>query len=151
MTPEPPENPTGEQVRAWAEPAEPSQDPGFRAVVRRLVTDEAAERGEGTVPRPDLGALVRAEVAPALEAGTDPLSPEADAVVAALTAHYARLLGRPDGVELRRRLLERLETAGDPRRERCFALLSVVNGWSPPESLAEVFDWSVRALGARLP
>lgn len=31
------------------------------------------------------------------------------------------------------------------------ALLSVVNGWPPPESLTPVLDWFIRALRPRLP
>jgi DNA-binding transcriptional MerR regulator len=151
MTPELPAHPTTEQVQAWIELAELSQDPGFRAVVRRLAEDQAAEREPGTTgPRRDLAALVRDEVAPALEAGVDPVSPRADAIVAALTAHHARLVGRPDDEELRHRLLGRLETANDPRRERYFELLAVINGWPDPESLAPVLDWSIRALAARI-
>ncbi|MFE7270614.1 MerR family transcriptional regulator [Streptomyces sp. NPDC057623] len=151
MTPELPDNPSTEQVRAWVELAELSQDPEFRAVVRRLAEDQAAEREAGTTgPQPDLGSLVRAEVAPALEAGIDPASPKADAVVTALTAHYARLLGRPGDPQLRRRLLGRLEAANDPRRERYFTLLAVINDWSVPESLTAVLDWSIQAVGTRI-
>jgi hypothetical protein len=60
-------------------------------------------------------------------------------------------LGCTDDVDLRRRLSTRLETANDPRRERYLQLLAVINGWSPPESLAPVFDWFIRALDARIP
>ncbi|KMS67842.1 MerR family transcriptional regulator [Streptomyces viridochromogenes] len=151
MTPELPDNPSTEQVRAWVELAELSQDPEFRAVVRRLAEDQAAEREAGTTgPRPDLGSLVRAEAAPALEAGIDPASPKADAVVTALTAHYARLLGQPDDAQLRHRLLARLEAANDPRRERYFTLLAVINDWSAPESLTAVLDWSIQAVRTRV-
>ncbi len=151
MTPELPDNPSTEQVRAWVELAELSQDPEFRAVVRRLAEDQAAEREAGTTgPRPDLGSLVRAEVAPALEAGIDPASPKADAVVTTLTAHYARLLGEPDDARLRHRLLARLEASNDPRRERYFTLLAVINDWSAPESLTAVLDWSIPAVRTRV-
>jgi hypothetical protein len=49
---------------------------------------------------------------------------------------------------LRHRLLARLTTAADPRRERRLDLLSVINGWPATPSLAPVLDWSVRALRA---
>lgn len=87
---------------------------------------------------------------PALSAGIEPASPQADPIATALTAHYAHVLGRPDGVELRRRLLTRLESVNDPRKERYFQLLAVINGWSAPESLAPVFEWSVQALRERV-
>ncbi|MGV9693016.1 MerR family transcriptional regulator [Streptomyces sp. NPDC003444] len=151
MTPELPDSPEGEQVRAWVELAEMSLDPSFRAVMRRTVEDQAAEqaRGGATGPRRDIAVAVRDQVGPALAAGIDPASPRADPIVAAFTAHYARLLGRPDDAALRSRLATRLESVNDPRRERYLRLLAVVNGWPAPESLAPVFDWSVRALRVR--
>ncbi|MBK3541920.1 MerR family transcriptional regulator [Streptomyces sp. MBT60] len=151
MTPELPRNPKTEQVQAWVELAEMSLDPGFRAVVRRMAEDQAAEQARSgvTVPRRDITAAVRDQAGPALTAGIDPASPQADPIVAQLTAHYAHLLGRPDDVELRRRLATRLERANEPRWRRYLQLLAVVNGWPAPESLAPVFDWSVQALRAR--
>ncbi|MER7333012.1 MULTISPECIES: MerR family DNA-binding transcriptional regulator [unclassified Micromonospora] len=77
--------------------------------------------------------------------------PRADTVVATVMTRYGDLCGRPDDVDLRRRMLARLESASDPRRERYLRLLSVVNGWPAADSLASVLDWSVRALRARLP
>ncbi|MDX5572909.1 MerR family transcriptional regulator [Streptomyces sp. ID01-9D] len=153
MTPELPDNPDAEQVRAWVELAEMSQDPDFRAMVRRMIEDLAAEQARSgvTVPRRDIAAAVRAEAGPALAAGLDPASAQADPVVAAFTAHYAQLLGRPDDVELRRLLATRLESVNDPRRERYLRLLAVVNGWPAPESLAPVLDWSLQALRVRTP
>ncbi|MFJ9150290.1 MerR family transcriptional regulator [Streptomyces sp. NPDC102270] len=151
MTPELPDDPETEQVQAWVELAELSLDPDFRTVVRRMAEDQAAEQApsDTMVPRRDIAAAVRDQAGPALAAGIDPASPEADPIVAAFTAHYAHLLGRPDDVELRRRLATRLESVNDPRRERYLQLLAVVNGWPAPESLAPVFDWSVQALRVR--
>ncbi|MFC4609976.1 MerR family transcriptional regulator [Streptomyces maoxianensis] len=151
MTPELPDNPEAEQVQAWVELAEMSLDPDFRAVVRRMAEDQAAEqaRSDTMGPRRDIAAAVRDQAGPALTASVDPASPQADPIVAAFTAHYAHLLGRPDDVELRRRLATRLESVNDPRRERYLRLLAVVNGWPTPESLAPVFDWSVQALRVR--
>ncbi|MEU0966379.1 MerR family transcriptional regulator [Streptomyces sp. NPDC005917] len=151
MTPELPDNPEAEQVQAWVELAEMSLDPDFRAVVRRMAEDQAAQqiRSDTMGPRRDIAAAVRDQAGPALTAGIDPASPQADPIVAAFTAHYAHLLGRPDDVELRRRLATRLESVNDPRRERYLQLLAVVNGWPAPESLAPVFDWSVQALRVR--
>ncbi|MER6030717.1 MerR family transcriptional regulator [Streptomyces sp. NPDC001851] len=151
MTPELPDNPEAEQLQAWVELAEMSLDPGFRAAVRRMAEDQAAERARSDMrgPRRDIAAEVRDQAGPALTAGIDPASPQADPIVAAFTAHYAHLLGRPDDIELRRRLATRLESISDPRRERYLQLLAVVNGWPAPESLAPVFDWSVQALRVR--
>ncbi|MGW4305945.1 MerR family transcriptional regulator [Streptomyces californicus] len=151
MTPELPRNPKTEQVQAWVELAEMSLDPGFRAVVRRMAEDQAAEHARSgvTVPRRDITAALRDQAGPAVTAGIAPASPQADPIVAQFTAHYAHLLGRPDDVELRRRLATRLERANEPRWWRYLQLLAMVNGWPAPESLAPVFDWSVQALRAR--
>ncbi|MGW8743037.1 MerR family transcriptional regulator [Streptomyces sp. NPDC055794] len=153
MTPELPDNPEAEQVQAWVELAEISLDQDFRAVVRGLAEEQATEqaRSDTMGPRRDIAAAVRDQVGPALTAGIDPASRQADPIVAAFTAHYAQLLGRPDDVELRRRLATRLESVNDPRRERYLQLLAVVNGWPAPESLAPALDWSVEALRVRTP
>ncbi|NUK05794.1 MerR family transcriptional regulator [Streptomyces lunaelactis] len=146
MTPELPDNPETEQVEAWVELAELSQDPSFRAAVRRM-----AEAHDELGLRRDPAATVRAQVAQALAADIDPASPEADPLVAAVTAQYALDTDRPDDIDLRRHLLTRLETANDPRRERYLHLLAVINGWPAPESLAPTLDWFIRALRAGIP
>jgi DNA-binding transcriptional MerR regulator len=153
MTPELPDNPEAEQVEAWVELAELSQDPDFRASVRRMAELHAAERARGDAARlsRDPAAAVRDQVGPALAAGIDPASAQADPVVAAVTAEYAQVFGRPDAIDLRDRLLTRLETANDPRREQYLHLLAVINGWSAPESLAPALDWFIQALRARIP
>ncbi|MFD5766911.1 MerR family transcriptional regulator [Streptomyces sp. NPDC127049] len=157
MTPELPCSPTTEQVRAWVELAEMFMDQGFRDAVRRMAEDQAAEqaaeqnRSGVAVPRRDVTAAVRDQAGPALAAGIDPTSPQADPIVARFTASYAQLLGLPDDVGLRLRLATRLESVNDPRRERYLQLLAVVNGWPAPESLVPVLDWSVQALRARAP
>ncbi|SCL20831.1 DNA-binding transcriptional regulator, MerR family [Micromonospora rhizosphaerae] len=153
MTPELPDNPEAEQVQAWVELAELSQDPDFRAGMRRVAEQHAADRAHGNTlgVRRDAVAMVRDQVVPALVAGIDPVSPQADPVVAAVMDQYARDCGRPDDVDLRRWLLVRLECASDPRRERYLQLLSVINGWPATESLGPVFHWTIRALSARTP
>ena len=52
MTPELPDDPEAEQVQAWVELAELSQDPDFRASLRRMAKDEVAERRPGQHPGP---------------------------------------------------------------------------------------------------
>ncbi|MBE1593752.1 MerR family transcriptional regulator [Nonomuraea angiospora] len=154
MTPELPDDPSPEQVEAWVELAGLAQDADFRAAVRRTAARYAAERDEaghaGEPPRPDPAALARDHARPALAAGLAPTAPEADPVVAAVVAAYARDRGLPDGPALRRRLLERLEEANDPRRERYLELLAVINGWAAPDPLTPALDWFTEALRARL-
>ncbi|MET8640956.1 MerR family transcriptional regulator [Streptomyces sp. NPDC004675] len=152
MTPEIPDSPEPEQVRAWVEWAELAMDPDFRAGMRRMAEEDAAEqaRGDTTTPRRGLAAVVRDRVGPALAAGIDPASRRADPIVAALAAHQAHVLGRPDDAELRRLLLARLESVSDPRRDRHLELLAVINGWPAPESLAPALRWSVQAVRVRM-
>jgi len=153
MTPQLPDDPGAEHVQAWTELAELSQDPDFRASMRQMASDEAAERGPGSTPvtRRGLVAVARDLVGPALAARIEPGSRQADPVVSALTAHYARVTSHPDEAGLHRQLLARLESVNDPRRERYLMLLAVINGWPAPESLTPVLDWSIQALGARIP
>lgn len=151
MTPELPDSPTDEQVRAWVELAELSLDADFRAMVRGLAADHLAEppRGAPAPPRPDVVAVARDLVGPAVTSGVSPYAPQADEIVAALTARCARIHHRPDDGALRLWLLERLEAVNDPRRERYFRLLALVNGWPEPDRLAPVLDWSLAALRTR--
>jgi DNA-binding transcriptional MerR regulator len=153
MTPELPDSPEAEQVEAWVELAELSQDRDFRASMRRVAEQYAADRtqGDDRGVRRDPAAMVRDQVGPALMAGIDPVSAQADPVVAAVTAQYAHAFGHPDDADLRRRLLTRLQTANDPRRELYLRLLSVINGWPAVESLAPALDWFIEALRARMP
>ncbi|MFF2998012.1 MerR family transcriptional regulator [Streptomyces sp. NPDC057950] len=151
MTPELPDRPADEQVRAWVELAELSLDADFRAMVRSLVADHLVEAPQGAhaPPRPDVVAVARDLVGPAVASGISPHAPQADEIVAALTARCARVHHRPDDPALRLWLLHRLEAANDPRRDRYFRLLALVNGWPAPDRLSPVLDWSVTALRTR--
>lgn len=151
MTPELPDDPGTEQVEAWLELAELCREPEFRARMRRLVRQYAADHDVPGLPRPDAVAVVRDAVAPALAAGLDPTSPDAEPVIAAVTSRYASLHGHSDEADLRRRLLDRLVPANDPRRDRYLDLLAVLNGWSTGDATAPAVDWFIRALRARIP
>lgn len=145
LTAELPDHPTTVQLEAWVELAELSEDPGFRSAVRQMAEDYKA--GRGRVPlRPDLVARIRQQVDPAVRAGIDPRSPEADAVLRSLTAEYAAAVGSPDDDHLRARLAELLQTANDPRWARYLTLLATINGWAAPEPLAPIYDWTIEAL-----
>ncbi|MFD3513862.1 MerR family transcriptional regulator [Streptomyces sp. NPDC058657] len=151
MTPELPDNPDTEQVQAWVELAEMAQDPDFRALVRHLVQEQTSGYKQGDPPalHRDLAAIVRDQITPAVAAGVEPASLEADPTVAVLMNRCACLLGRGDDATSRRQLLVRLERMNDPRRERYVSLLAVIHGWPGPESLRPVLDWAVDALRAR--
>jgi DNA-binding transcriptional MerR regulator len=152
MTPELPDSPGAEQIEAWADLAELSQDPNFRISMRRMVEDEATEHARSDTRGLHRGfvAFVRDQATPALKAGIDPASTQADAIVAALTARYAHVSGSPGNAELLGRLITRLERVNDPRRERYLQLLAVINGWEDPDSLMPALDWSIQAVSARV-
>lgn len=148
--PELPDDPDPEQVTAWVELAELTQDPDFRASVRRMAEHQANERAQGdtTGLHQELTEAVRDRVGHALDAGIAPTSAEAAPVVRELTARYAQAFDRADDGDLREWLSTRLETANDPRAERYWHLLAVINGWPLPPSLAPVFAWLIAALRA---
>ncbi len=136
MTPELPDSPEVEQVEAWVELAELSQDTDFRAVMRRIAQQHDASRAD-TGLRRDPVADIRDAVAPALNSGIDPSSPQAARVVATLTSRHG-----PD------QLRAWLDTVNDPRRERYFELLAVINGWAAPDSQSSALHWLAQALRA---
>jgi DNA-binding transcriptional MerR regulator len=142
MTPELPDNPEPEQVEAWVELAELSQDPDFRSTVRRMAEDYLT-----TTMRPGLVATISGHVRPALAAGIAPDSPEARPITATIIALYARATTDTvprDG--LTERLSALLETANDPRWARYLELLAAINGWEAPDSLRPIYDWTIGAL-----
>ncbi|MET9656564.1 MerR family transcriptional regulator [Streptomyces sp. NPDC006510] len=134
MTPELPEHPDTEQVEAWIELAELTQDPDFAALFRRL-----AEHVTTDLTRPDPAAMIREHVTPALRAGIAPTSPQATPIVRAITTEYARTTDH--------HLPTFLETANDPRRGRYLHLLAVINSWPPPDNPTPAFTWLIEALG----
>ncbi|WP_328994881.1 MerR family transcriptional regulator [Kribbella sp. NBC_01245] len=171
MTPELPENPEPEQVEAWVELAELMSEADFRAGIRQLVQDHAADldravaiasTSEGTDGRGGAGvrrgfiATVREVVRPALQGGVEPSSAAAKVVVSKLVAEFVGFAGCPGSAgcresdeELRAMLLRRLESAAEPGRQRYLELLAVINGWPKPEALTPTLAWSIEAVRAR--
>jgi DNA-binding transcriptional MerR regulator len=141
LTPELPDQPEPEQVEAWIELAELTQDEDFRTVVRRMADDYRT-----VALRPGLVAGIRDQLRPALATGIAPTSPEAEPFVTAITTRYAESLDRPDTPELRRRLSTVLETANDPRWARYLHLLAITNGWEPQPALTPTYEWTIEAL-----
>lgn len=65
-----------------------------------------------------------------------------------LAGSFAELFGREDGPVFRAWLLERMEQGNDPRYERYWQLIGVINGWPVAPSLGPAFDWLMDALRA---
>ncbi|MQY10915.1 hypothetical protein SRB5_10280 [Streptomyces sp. RB5] len=156
MTPELPDDPEPGQIEAWVELAGLLQDQDFRSTLNTMAHDLAADLARDDAPGLPgiLAAAVRAQVTPALEDGVEPDSAEADPIVTALATHYASILGSaaPDAPRaLYRRLAARLEQMNDPRRDQYLSLLSVINDWPAPETLAPALTWSAEALRTRIP
>ena len=138
MTPELPDEPEPAQIEAWVELAQLTRDPGLRQLMRRSAEDFAAGRIPGEVPRPDIVAEIRDRVPPC--AG---VPPERSSGTSALFWGTDSVPGAP--LTVSDADLDRLRMAADPRRERYLELLSIVNGWPPPESLAPVLERVERA------
>lgn len=142
-TPELPDDPTPEQVDAWIELAELVQDPAFKASIRRMSEQHAAARagGESMEPQPDwqaAAALVGEQAGAAREAGIDPASAQAEAVVAELLPAF----GSPDRAEL----ADRLDAGTDAGAERYWQLLAIINGWPPIPTTVPAWEWFIAAL-----
>lgn len=151
--PDLPDDPTPEQVEAWIELAELVRDEDFRRSLRSMAERQADERAAGRDTSPDGGwnaiaqrVLERAGGAP--EAGVDPASPQAQAVVDELAPAFAPA-AEADGPEHRARLAERLAAGTDPRAERYWQLLSKINGWAEIPTATPAWEWLAAALRAR--
>ncbi|MFA1550530.1 MerR family transcriptional regulator [Actinomadura chokoriensis] len=144
MAPELPDDPTSEQLEAWVELAELAEDPEFRSLMRGLFTKHSGM--ETAPPRKHIVALVADAVAPLLAADATTDSAEAAQVVSRIAAAYAAVQGHADDAALRESLTAYLTAAVDPRRERYSELLSVINGWDPPDYPSEELDWFLAAM-----
>lgn len=135
-----PDEPTPEQVDAWAELDELLGDPEFRTHMRTVAEFNAAGRG----PETPVGAsmwfarnLVRL-AAEARERGVSPESPEAERIL-------RDLLGDADPAAV----LERLRSSANDKVSRYRELLAVVKGHGPASAHRAEFAWVVAALEAR--
>lgn len=143
-----PDDPSPEQLEAWIELVNLVRDPDFRASIRRMSQRHQEMRAEGADMGPSTPAQMEAfqyafaQAREALEAGVDPRSPDAAAVVARINDKWASALDVPVGPELSRRL----EEFGDPRAERYWQLIGRINGWEAqvPDTTAER-AWLVEA------
>ena len=152
--PELPEEPSDAQIDAWVELAGLVGDPGFRARVRQMVDEGARVRSERDISGTDeatqrAGAAVVERAGAALAAGIAPDSPEATPIVDELVGLFATAAHKADEAAYREELIRYLETFSDPRVERYWELIGVINGWPRRPSPTPVFLWFTEALRAR--
>ena len=152
--PELPAEPSDAQIDAWVELAGLVGDPHFRARVRQMVGEGARTRSERDLSDTDeatqrAGAAVVERAGAALAAGIAPDSPEATPMVDELVGLFAAAAHKADEAAYREELIWYLETFSDPRVERYWELIGVINGWPRRPSLTQVFLWFTEALRAR--
>ncbi|MFD6969266.1 hypothetical protein [Streptomyces sp. NPDC059949] len=153
-TPDLPDDPSGEQVAAWVELAELVGDEDFRARMRRTAPRRAAgraldiesEMGEVGAVGEELMEFARQKVAEAMESGIDPLGDGGAPVIDDLVRRFAEVFGRTPDAEFRDWTAERFEEAHDPRVDRYWRLVWIVNGRQVVPGLVPVYAWLIRAL-----
>jgi DNA-binding transcriptional MerR regulator len=149
-TPELPADPTPEQLDAWLELAELVADEDFQRTTRANATWGAEVVGGAFDPdawsRRVGGGLAAA--AGLRAGGVDPGDPRAAEAVAPMARGFAELLGRRDGPAFRRWLVTQLDAHTDPRAERYWRLVGIVQGRPDEEFVARVADhaWLIAAL-----
>jgi|SRR5215207_804206 DNA-binding transcriptional MerR regulator len=146
-TPELPADPTGEQLDAWLELA---ADEDFQRTTRANALWGVEAVGSAFDPdawsrRVGGGLAAAAELR---AAGVEPADPRAAAAVAAMAGGLAELMGRRDGPAFRRWLVTQLDAHTDPRAERYWELVGIVQGRPGQEFAAVVADhaWLMAAL-----
>ena len=148
--PELPDDPSPVQVDAWIELAELVQDEAFRTAIRRMSEQHAASRRTGAeAPGPDwqaAAALVAEKGEEARAAGVAPASPEAARVLDAILPAFAGRGDDPADPAWRAQLAGRLAEGTDPRAERYWQLLAIVNGWPAVPATVPAWEWLIVAL-----
>ncbi|MEJ3742109.1 MerR family transcriptional regulator [Actinomycetes bacterium KLBMP 9797] len=143
VTPELPDEPTDEQIDAWLELSELVADPDFRALLRGMSTSGARA---GASLGAETHELISEKAGAAVAAGIDPAGPAAAPILEDLMAALAAASGRADGPEYRQEVLTLLESTVDPRPERYWQLMAIINGWPPIPAQMPNYTWLRDAL-----
>ncbi|MFE5559829.1 MerR family transcriptional regulator [Streptomyces sp. NPDC056544] len=147
-TPDLPDDPSSEQVAAWAEFAELIGDEDFRARMRRTAVYQATGRTLDIESKAgeELMDFTRQKVAEALESGIDPLSSRGASLADDLVDRFAAVFARTPDTEFRDWMAQQFEEAHDPRVDRYWRLVWIVNGWQVVPNLAPMYPWLIQAL-----
>ncbi|MFJ8871666.1 MerR family transcriptional regulator [Streptomyces sp. NPDC102473] len=147
-TPDLPDDATSEQVAAWVELAELVGDEDFRARMRRTAVRQAAGRPLDIEcdASDELMELTRQKVAEAVDSGIDPHSDRSATVIDDLVHRLAEMLARTPDTGFRHWMAQQFEEAHDPRVDRYWRLVWIVNGWQVAPNLIPVYPWLIQAL-----
>ncbi|MER5733287.1 MerR family transcriptional regulator [Streptomyces sp. NPDC002138] len=147
-TPDLPDDPSGEQIAAWLELAELVGDEDFRVRMRRTAGHQAAGRSLDieSAAGEKLMELTRQRAAEAMELGIDPRSDRAGPVMDDLVRRFAEVLARTPDREFRDWMAQQFEEAHDPRADRYWRLVWIVNGWQVVPHMIPVYPWLIQAL-----
>ena len=162
--PDLPEDASDEQVDAWIELAELVRNEDFRErlrdMSRRSFGTAQGERGpagrSSAAPTGGSAAMMTANLVSekagdSVAAGVDPASDEAQTTHDELVAAFAESVGAEVDEDYRRALLEAVVGGYEPRAERYWQLVAIINGWPPIPSAMPAWAWFRDALAARLP
>jgi len=133
-TPELPAEPTAEQADAWLEMTELAADQDFRTTTRRIA-NWFSEHTAPTYNPARWSAQMNAVCTlaePLIADGTKPGDPAARPAAVALANAYAAAFDRPDSEEFRCWLSGQLQQATDPRAERWWRLVAIIQ--PPPDT-----------------
>ncbi|WP_072475830.1 MerR family transcriptional regulator [Amycolatopsis australiensis] len=149
--PELPDDPSPEQLEAWIEFAELIQDADFRALIRGMSEQQSAQIKSGEFKQPadawrDNWNAWMARAQEALDAGQSPTSESGQTLAAEIAAASARPDQDPSSAEFRAELADRFAAGGDPRAERYWELLGIINGWPPFPTTRPAVDFMIAAL-----
>ena len=157
VAPDLPDEPTDEQLDAWLELAELIHDESFRAKLREMGSwMTASQTPDEVMPTDPMVAMELSELAfgrigPLVDAGMAPTDPAARPVVDDIVAAYAERAGREPDDAYRRGLAAATRRGYEPRAERYWQLMAVINGWAPAPARMHLWGWFADAQEALLP
>ncbi|MEU3272749.1 MerR family transcriptional regulator [Saccharomonospora sp. NPDC006951] len=149
--PELPDDPSPEQLDAWLDFAELVRDPDFRTLIRSWGREQADRRAQGQGTNPYSEAEQRnwtswiERARSGAEAGLSPDSAEARALADEVVRKSLER-GETDSPAYRAELADKMMAGADPRAERYWQLLAVINGWPPIQSSHEAMVWLTTAI-----
>lgn len=152
VAPDLPDDPTEEQLDAWLELAELIQDESFRAKLRDMGSwMRTPQKPDDVMPTDPMVAMELSELSfgliePLVEAGVAPTDPAAGPVADEIVAAYAASAGRAPDAAYRAELAEAARRGYEPRAERYWQLLAVINNWPPAPPRMHLWGYFVEAL-----